>query len=62
MTLSLFFKDFIYLFDWEKERESTQVGRGRGRSRLPTEQEAQWLIIFKKSQLETKYDHVLKQQ
>jgi len=40
--LNFFFKDFIYLFDTEREilRESTSRGKGRGRrrSRLPTEQ------------------------
>ena len=38
-----FFKDFIYLFDRERDSESrnTSRGSGRGRSRLPAEQGAQ---------------------
>ena len=36
------FKDFIYLFDREKESTSRgAAGREKGRSRLPTEQEIQ---------------------
>ena len=37
-----FRKDFIYLFDREKEQKHEQVGRvaGRGRSRCPNEQRA----------------------
>ena len=40
-ALTIFFKDFIYLFETERYRERDSMsrgrGRGRGRSRRPTE-------------------------
>jgi len=43
LSLSLSFKDFIYLFDRERDSEIGNISRrsGRGRSRPPAEQGAQ---------------------